>query len=139
MSLPSGYVAWCQMLGLNAYHPAEWTEAERTTVIRWKVEKFRARWRWRMRHDYPALVRTQSGRRALIDQVREELRQALAPIPSRPYKTCPCHPHRLGGVRDQPAPWRAVLEAQPYLEGLPPGDLAVAWLEAGAPLPDRRR
>jgi hypothetical protein len=138
MSLPSGYVAWCEMLGLNAYHPAEWTDADRLTVIRWKLNRFRRRWRWLMAHGHPALVRAQSGRRALIDQVREELRAALAPIPSRPYKVCPCHPARLGGIRDVTAPWRTVLEAQPYLDGLPPAELAVAWFAAGAPLADRR-
>jgi hypothetical protein len=134
MSLPAGYVLWCLWLGLNAYHPADWTDEERDLVMQWKLERFRRRWRWPAGQDYPALFRAQAGRAALITEVREDLATALAPIPPRPYRVCPCHPARLGGVRDQPAPWRALLEIYPTLEGLPAGELAVAWLQSGTPL-----
>src|SRR5215831_8886477 len=131
MSLPAGYVAWCRMLGLNAFHPAEWSPEDRLVVARWKLARFRARWRWLLRQGHPALVRAQAGRQALIDQVREELRQALAPIPSRPYKHCPCHKHRLGGMRDVKAPWREeMINERPYLEGLTGAELALEWLQA---------
>lgn len=63
MSLPAGYVLWCQSVGLNPWHPDEWTPEA--------LDAFRA---WQ--------------------------RDARARPPSRPYRSCPCHPFAPVGPDD---------------------------------------
>ncbi|MCI0548862.1 MAG: hypothetical protein L0027_16465 [Candidatus Rokubacteria bacterium] len=130
MTLPAGYAAFCEFLGLNPHHPEDWGADDRALVDRWRLGQFRARWRWLQAMGHPDRVRRQTGRAALIAEVRAELAEALAPLPTAPWRgRCPCHPVRLGRIRDA-EPWLALREAQPFVYGeAGKGELALAWLE----------
>jgi hypothetical protein len=100
--------------GLDPWHPGKWSPEGRSAMQRWKLARFKARWRHLQAMGHPALVRAQSGRARLIEMVRADLDRALAPFPAEPYTVCPCHPHRLGmGVSREAQ--RTVQEAVTYL------------------------
>lgn len=102
------YREFCDFLGLNPYHPDEWSPEERGAYTRWRLRLFRAHWRWRMELGDPAIIRKQAGREALVELVRAGVRDALAPPRSRPFAVCPCHPRRLGdGAGRRASPWSA--------------------------------
>lgn len=108
MSLPSGYAIFCESRGLNPYHPDTWSEAGRRTFQRWKLARFKAHVRhWRDLGQWDILRQT-AGRTRLIQMVRAELDQALAPPPSQPWRRCPCHP----APRPTSAPLEEVSEAE---------------------------
>jgi hypothetical protein len=87
MSLPAGYVRWCQAHGLNAWHPDEWPAAGLTAFQTWKQDLTSARLHSLLadgRWDLLSLDRQ-------ADLLAEHAAFAQAPPPSRPYRSCPCH------------------------------------------------
>ena len=88
MSLPSGYVRWCQAQGLNAWHPDDWPPAGRQAFMAWKRDLASARRR--------RLLAAGTWDLLSLDRQAELLAESAAfeqePPPSRPFKICPCHP-----------------------------------------------
>jgi hypothetical protein len=82
-------------VGANPAHPELWIAGQRAGYRRFMLDRFRAHWRRMIALDYPAMVRAQSGRAALINEVRLELAHAIAPPPSQPWRHCRCHPMRF--------------------------------------------
>lgn len=89
MSLPSGYLRWCQTHGLNAWHPDEWPPAGREAFRVWKRDLASAR--------LARLLADETWDLLSLDRQAELLAEnvtfAQAPPPSRPYRSCPCHPY----------------------------------------------
>lgn len=80
---------WAEARGLSPFHPSTWSAADTQAFIVWKIERFKAKWKTD-RAGY-------ADRRALIDAVRRDVREALAKPPSETYTHCPCHRHQFGG------------------------------------------
>jgi hypothetical protein len=119
---------YAALLGLNPYHPGRWSAEDHEQVLRWRLAQFRAHWKWMSAQGQPALIRQQSGRAALIREVKDDLRRALSPLPGNTYKHCPCHPHRFGGDgkrRSEGEPWDVDRPT-----GWPSWLAALAWLAA---------
>jgi hypothetical protein len=89
------YVAACAAIGAHPAHPEWWTTAQRAGYRAIQLARFRSRWRRLGATGYPALVRAQSGREALIHEVRLEVARALAPPPTQPWAHCACHRMRF--------------------------------------------
>jgi hypothetical protein len=53
-------------LELDPWHPGTWPPEGRAAMQRWKLDRFKQRWKHLARMDYPALVRAQSGRARLL-------------------------------------------------------------------------
>jgi hypothetical protein len=91
------YASWSKSRGLNPFHPEDWSPEDRRAFEAGKLATFRAHWRWMREKGQIDVYYATGGRRALIDDVRSELREAMRPAPVRnPWKQCPCHP--LGGT-----------------------------------------
>lgn len=106
--IPSGYVEWCDAHELNAYHPETWTDADRAMFRAWRLERFRAKWRWlRDRGDLALRVAMWQRDRMLAD-VRADLDAVLGPVPTRAWRTCPCHRQRFYTPTITPPPEEAI-------------------------------
>ena len=78
---------WCEAEGLNVDNPRCWPDAARAAFMAEKKRRFTLRWRWLSAVGQPEIIRNQSGRAALINEVRRDLDDALSPIPDRgPYE-----------------------------------------------------
>lgn len=91
----SGFAAFAESIGANPAHPDMWTDAQRAAYRAWQVGRFKAHWRWLIRLGQPDLIRQQSGRAALINEVRRDWAAAMAPPPTHPWKSCRCHRQRF--------------------------------------------
>lgn len=103
--IPSRYPEFCKALGVNPYHPNEWTADQRAAFSAWRLVRFRARWRFR-RDSGDIALRYAAGQRAqvLLD-VRRDLAAALSPAPARNiYRICPCHRQRFVSSEITPTP-----------------------------------
>ncbi len=107
--IPAGYAEFCEGAGLNPYHPEGWTAAEQATFRAWRLEAFRAKWRF-LRERGDVAHRVAMGQRArLLADVRQDLDRALGPAPCRsPWRTCPCHRQRFVSPDITPDVWEAV-------------------------------
>jgi hypothetical protein len=87
VSLPAGYVRWCQAQGLNPWHPDEWPAEGLKSFQAWKQELASVR--------FHQLVADGRWNRLSLDRQAEVLLEhaafVQAPPPSRPYTSCPCH------------------------------------------------
>jgi hypothetical protein len=113
---------YAQLLDVNPYHPESWPPDVQAEVARWRLAQFRAHWRWMSARGMPALIRAQSGREALLRQVRAELDAARAPLPTRVYRHCPCHRRRFG-LPPTGEPWN-----ETRAPGVPVVLAALSWL-----------
>lgn len=86
---------FAESIGACPAHPQLWTAPQREAYQAWMLANFRARWHRLVVMGYPELVRAQSGREALLRQVREELALARLPAPSQPWAHCACHRQRF--------------------------------------------
>lgn len=84
MSVPSGFAEWCDFLG-HSLVPATWPAQAHADYRAWRLERFRAHVRHYRDIGQWEIMRKQSGNRAVIDQVRRELAEALAPAPPQVY------------------------------------------------------
>lgn len=84
MSVPSDFAPWCAFHGYSLV-PAEWDAAAHAEYRAWRLARFRAHLRHYRDCGQWALIRQQSGRAYLIQQIRAELDAALAPPPPEVY------------------------------------------------------
>jgi hypothetical protein len=114
--VPSGFDQFCALHGVSDT-PAEWDAQTRDLFMAWKLAHFREKWRWYIAHGYPDIVRKLNGRQALIDQVRNDVRDAVAPAPSRVYGAV-----RMLEGRSDPRvmPPETVIEALAFIRSFKP-------------------
>ena len=122
MSTPSGFRAWCAIVGLNPFHVEQWADAERAAYARWALDQFRAKWKAHIAAGMPALIRERDGREALVNKVGADLRETMRPLVRNPWRHCPCHP------KCAPHGVPSVHEAEDYPESLPRREQVLTWL-----------
>lgn len=125
MSTPADYKRWCEVVGLNPFHPEGWTDSERRSYARWRLGLFRAAWKGYADTGQANLIRQQSGRAALINHVKADLAEARRPLARNPWTACPCHPRRVGMGKPDVEPYQ---EKEDYPEGLPAQARVLRWL-----------
>ena len=84
MSVPSDFAEWCDFLG-HSVVPATWPAQAHADYRAWRLERFRTHVKHYRDCGQWTLIRQQSGREYLIQQVRAELDAALAPPPPEVY------------------------------------------------------
>ena len=122
MSVPSGYRAYCQIIGLNPFHPERWTDSERDVYARWRLDVFRATWHYYHTSGHGDLIRQQHGRDALINHVKADLAEARRPMIRNPWSACPCHRRRVGMGLPQD------LDRDDFPDGMPSRARLLTWL-----------
>ena len=102
--------------GVTPYHPGTWPGLIQVGFTLAQLAQFRASWRevWTPMLDAEACgacgairyanastcAECRATRARRIQRVRNEVRQALAPLPSNLYTVCPCHPGIGRPLRD---------------------------------------
>ena len=122
---PSGYRLWCQMVGLNPWHPETWSADDHRLYLRWTLDGFREKWRRLSQKGMPTIIRAQHGRESLINHIRQDLREALQPLVRNPWRACPCHPRRVGTGKAEGNPW----DLAEYPAGTPRRERVLRWLQ----------
>lgn len=80
--VPGWLTDWAEAQSLNPDRPERWPEAAKAAFMAEKLRRFKMRWQWQMALGQPQIIREQSGRDALIREVRREIQDALAPCPT---------------------------------------------------------
>lgn len=88
MSLPGGFRAWALAQGCSPHHPDEWTPDDLVAFQAWKRAHYQAKWD---AHHQAGMFDT------LHPRIAEDIAQAHQGPPSRPWRTCPCHPYAPRG------------------------------------------
>lgn len=89
-------MTWCPV------HAEPWAiGVANAALIRTRLTAFRLKWRDYAQSGYTDLIRVQSGRQALLSQVRNDLRAAMRPFVAW---RCRCEPLRIGSGQAS-EPW----------------------------------
>lgn len=122
MSTPSGYKAWCEVVGLNPFHIEKWSVSDYALYRRWALDQFRIKWRLFSATGYVDLLRGSGGRESVINHVRADVEEVLRPLARNPWQACPCHPRRVGMGLPQD------LDREDFPDGMPSRARLLTWL-----------